>query len=315
MTGTQPALRTLTRFAPSPTGQLHLGHVAAMLYVWGLAACHKAALHVRIEDHDRQRCRAKFIDELRDDLDWLGFAPVPGRSWSQQSGQTGRYRQALSLLRDRGLIYACRCSRKDLQPSPESFESRYPGNCRELNLPESEETCLRVRLPDGAVQFYDARHGWQTQHPQGQCGDMVVRDRLGQWTYQFAVVVDDLQDDVNWIIRGDDLLASTGRQLLLADLLGRQTPLHFFHHPLVVNPEGTKLSKRDAAAPIRNLRGRGWPPEEVIGQAAFRVGLLREPAPLTADQAGRLFVDWSNGELFQSPYTFDRASQDFARRA
>lgn len=111
-------------------------------------------------------------------------------------------------------------------------------------------------------------------------------DRLGNWTYQFAVVVDDLHDGVNWVIRGDDLLASTGRQLLLARLLQRQTPLHFFHHPLIVNEAGTKLSKRDAAAPIGELRQQGLASQEIIGLAAHRVGLAAKPTRLEVCDVG-----------------------------
>ncbi|MBI3865509.1 MAG: tRNA glutamyl-Q(34) synthetase GluQRS [Planctomycetia bacterium] len=293
-----------TRFAPSPTGQLHLGHVAAMVYVWGLAARLGATVHVRIEDHDRQRCRPEYTAELRETLDWFGFVPVNGGRWSQQSEHDDRFQSALALLRERNLVYACRCSRKELEPLPDAAERRYPGHCRDLNLPETEGTALRVRLPADSIEFHDARHGRQTQRPSAQCGDPVVRDRLGQWTYQFVVVVDDLHDGIDWVIRGDDLLPSTGRQLLLARLLGRSAPLHYFHHPLIVNPDGTKLSKRDAAAPIAELRGQGLSPAGIIGLAASRCGLLPEPAPRRLDDLADLFGRWTFENLFHQPYRF-----------
>lgn len=283
----------ITRFAPSPTGPLHLGHVAAMVHVWGLAGRCGARVNVRIEDHDRQRCRPEFIQALRDDLGWLGFLPTKGGNWSQQSQHDARFQQALGKLREEGLVYACRCSRKQALSDPGSDERRYAGTCRDLNLAEAAGTCLRLRLPPDDVRFYDARHGWQTQRPASQCGDVVIRDRLGQWTYQFAVVVDDLADGIDWVIRGDDLLASTGRQILMARLLGRQAPVYFYHHPLIVNAAGTKLSKRDLAAPLRDFRGRGAGPAEVIGRAAFRCGLIDEPRPVAADAVDQLFAHFS----------------------
>jgi glutamyl/glutaminyl-tRNA synthetase len=293
-----------TRFAPSPTGQLHLGHVAAMIYVWGLAGRCRAAVHVRIEDHDRVRCRPEHLAALMADLEWLGFEPARGGRWSQQAQHDERFREALTRLRDRNLVYACRCTRKDSVTATGSTERRYAGTCRELHLPETSATCLRVRLPDDDVQFFDARHGWQMQRPSTQCGDPVIRDRLGQWTYQFAVVVDDLCDNIDWVIRGDDLLASTGRQILLARLLERRQPLAFYHHPLIVNADGAKLSKRDAAAPIQALREGGLSPSDVIGRAAHRCGLISEPAPLGRSEVECLFSQIEPDEVLRNPYDF-----------
>lgn len=293
-----------TRFAPSPTGQLHLGHVAAMIYVWGLAGRCDARVDVRIEDHDRQRSRPEFTDDLRADLDWLGFVPQKGGTWSRQSAHDDRFQHALDRLRGDGLVYACRCSRKDALSDPGSGERRYPGTCRSLGLAEGAGTCLRIGLPDDEVRFHDARHGWQTQSPVAQCGDFVIRDRLAQWTYQFAVVVDDLVEEIDWIIRGDDLLTSTGRQLVLARLLGRRMPLCFYHHPLIVNDEGAKLSKRDLAAPIKTLREQGLAPEEIIGEAAFRCGLVGTARPIAAAEVDQLFLQLGAEQLFRDPYEF-----------
>jgi glutamyl-tRNA synthetase/glutamyl-Q tRNA(Asp) synthetase len=277
-----------------------------MVHVWGLALRMNSAVHVRIEDHDRQRCRPEYAAELRDVLEWLGFVPVNGGQWSRQSEQDERYQTALTRLREQKRIYACTCSRRDLQSDgADSAERRYPGHCRERNLPEADGTLLRLRLPDDSIRFYDARHGWQTQQPATQCGDPVIRDRLGQWTYQFAVVVDDLHDDINWVIRGDDLLASTGRQLLLARLLGRDGSRHYFHHPLLVNPDGTKLSKRDQAAPLSQLRQAGKTSAEIIGLAASRCGLLTEAAPIRVDELAGLFGGWTAERLFHEQYAFN----------
>lgn len=262
---------------------------------------------LRIEDHDRQRCRPEYQDHLRTDLAWLGFAPARGGRWSVQSQQADRYSIALERLRSQGLIYACRCSRKVIEFDPEAAEGRYPGNCRDLGLLESDEFSLRIRLPDESVQFHDARHGWQSHRPSRQCGDFVVRDRRGNWTYQFAVVVDDMEDGVDWIIRGDDLLASTGRQLLLARLLGRTQPLSFYHHPLILNPDGTKLSKSEAAAPIGQLREEGVSPGEVLARAARLCGFQTEKNSLAVADLGALFESTENSVTSAVPFEFVRS--------
>lgn len=295
-----------TRFAPSPTGLLHEGHVAAMIHVWGLAARKNATVDVRIEDHDRQRCRPEYADQLRMDMEWLGFVPVNGGIWSRQSEREERFETALERLRAQELIYACRCSRKDLsvESDTEPVERRYPGTCRESALTEGPGTCLRVRLPDEMVRFHDGRHGWQTQEPVNQCGDIVVRDRHGNWTYQFAVVVDDFLDEIDGVVRGDDLLSSTGRQLLLARMLGRSQPLAFFHHPLIVNDAGIKLSKRDGAAPVRELRSKGLTAEDVIGQAAWRCGLVAEQKRLAAVDVHELFSHLADQDWLRDGFAF-----------
>lgn len=282
--------RRRTRFAPSPTGELHLGHVAAMIHVWGWADRLGSAVDLRIEDHDRQRCRPEFTRRLLADLDWLGFAPVRGGQQSIQSQQTERYTQALERLRHAGLVYACRCSRKTLPPAAPGTEPCYPGHCRNLGWPEGPDTALRVKLPETPVRFLDDRWGWQEQIPARQCGDLVLRDRHGQFTYQFAVVVDDLADGIDWVIRGQDLLASTGRQILLAGLLGASAPRHWLHHRLMAGADGRKLSKSEGAPPLAQLRERGLSAPEVIGLAASLVGLQSDPRPCAAVEVARLVV-------------------------
>lgn len=275
-----------------------------MIHVWGLASRHAARVDIRIEDHDRQRCRPEFQEHLRADLAWLGFGPTQGGRWSIQSQQSDRYSIALERLRSQGLIYACRCSRKVIEFEPGASEGRYPGLCRDLALPESGETSLRVQLPDEAIGFHDARHGWQSHRPSAQCGDFVVRDRHGNWTYQFAVVVDDMQDGVDWIIRGDDLLASTGRQLLLARLLGRTQPISFYHHPLILNPDGTKLSKSEVAAPIGQLRDEGVSAGEVLARAARLCGLKTPTNALSVADLGALFEATDQSVSSAVPFAF-----------
>jgi len=279
-----------TRFAPRPPGALHLGHVAAMIHVWGWADRWGSAVDLRIEDHDRQRCRPEFTTRLLADLDWLGFHPVRGGVRRIQSWQTERYTRALDHLRRAGLVYACRCSRKTLPPVTPGAESCYPGTCRHRGWPEGPDTTLRVCLPAEPVSFQDDRLGPQEQTPARQCGDLVLRDRQGQFTYQFAVVVDDLTDGIDWVIRGEDLLVSTGRQIVLARLLGGTPPRHWLHHRLIVDADGRKLSKSEGAPPLAELRAKGLAAAEVIGLAACRVGLQPDPHPCPAAEVARLLT-------------------------
>jgi len=250
----------ITRFAPAPTGHLHLGHVVNMLRVWGAARQGGGSVLLRIEDHDRQRSRPEFEASILEDLTWLGFAhygPIV-----RQSERHDIYQEALQTLIDRGLVYGCRCTRTDL-PSG----SAYPGTCRDQGLPLAGGVGWRVRIDTGTEQFVDVLRGPQIQDPRTQCGDLLVRDRLGNWTYQFAVTVDDHQQGVTDVIRGEDLLDSTGRQIRLARLLGRTTPPRFWHHPLVMKSAAQKLSKSDGDTGIRDLRAAGMTAAAVLERA------------------------------------------------
>lgn len=296
-----------TRFAPAPTGYLHLGHVANAVFVWGLARAHGGRVVLRVEDHDRVRSRPEYEAALLDDLAWLGFAPDEGRPEELRTGPSpfrqsdcgGRYERALARLAALGLVYACRCTRRTIaaavgEPAP-GEEPCYPGTCREAGVDPAATPLRRVRLPDEAVAFDDLRLGRRVQVPARQCGDPVARDRDGHWTYQFAVVVDDLGaaeegvPAIDLVIRGEDLLESTGRQILLARLLGREAPPRFLHHPLLLRPDGAKLSKSNRDTGVRDLRAAGWSAERVIGEAAHRAGLLPEPEPLAAAGVAELF--------------------------
>ncbi len=258
----------LTRFAPAPTGWLHLGHVLNAEYVWGMAHALGGRVLLRIEDHDRTRSRPQYEAGILDDLDWLGFRPdvfpTPafraGRCGGRQSNRHDVYRAAVEILRGHGLVYGCDCSRADILAAADgdtSGELRYAGGCRDRGLPLEAGLGWRVRLDPGRETFDDARLGVQTQDPAEQCGDLLIRDRLGNWTYQFAVTVDDWRQGIDLVIRGEDLLASTGRQIRLARLLGRHRPPAFLHHPLIMKTAAQKLSKSDGATGIRALRAAG----------------------------------------------------------
>jgi glutamyl-tRNA synthetase/glutamyl-Q tRNA(Asp) synthetase len=287
------ATTVVTRFAPAPTGYLHLGHVVNAIYVWGLArAAGSGRVLIRIEDHDRQRSRAEFAAAILDDLEWLGLLGVAERSGVVRQHERGElYAEALAGLRRQNLVYACRCSRADIGADDRAAfarEIRYPGTCSGLKLPERPGVGLRVRLAPSIERFEDRRHGPQEQRPFEQCGDLLARDREGNWTYQFASVVDDWLQGVNLVVRGDDLLSSTGRQIQLARLLGREEPPSFFHHPLVMKAPGRKLSKSDGDTGIRELRARGWCAADVLGRAAWLGGLLDAPRPVGASDLAAL---------------------------
>jgi glutamyl/glutaminyl-tRNA synthetase len=277
----------VSRFAPAPTGLLHLGHVVNAIYVWGLTRAAGGQVRLRIEDHDRQRSRAVFERAILDDLAWLGF--VPDGPVVRQSDRSAVYGAALERLRQAGLVYACECSRREVEAAAvreasvgarghrtAESELRYPGSCASKRLEERSGLGIRIRLASSYERFDDLRHGDQEQQPAAQCGDLLARDRDGNWTYQFAVAVDDLDQGVTLVIRGDDLLVSTGRQLQLARLLGRERPPLFLHHALVMKSPTQKLSKADGDTSIRDLRAAGRSAAQVIGQAARLAGLTAE---------------------------------------
>ncbi len=284
-----------TRYAPSPTGRLHLGHVAHLLYVWGVAQARGAHVLLRMEDHDSSRSRPEFERSILEDLDWLGFAPANELTAEfRQSDSHAAYDAALERLRARARVYACDCTRAAIaariEPNADG-ERPYDGHCRERALPLTN-AALRVVSPQGVETFQDEFLGPQRQTPASQSGDLLIRDRAGQWTYQFAVVVDDLRHGVDLIVRGEDLLASTGRQLALARQLGSEQQPLYFHHPLILDDEGVKLSKRTAAGPIRERRIAGAEPADIIGEAARRVGLTDRSGPLALDEALSMAATW-----------------------
>ena len=288
MTGLTPP--PITRFAPSPTGHLHLGHVVNALYVWGIAQARNGRVLLRIENHDRQRSRFEFERDILEDLAWLGLES--GAPLVRQSERTSLYQSQLEALRVRGLAYACSCSRKEMaQTAPDipGQEMCYPGTCRERNLEWRPGLSWRIRLVPDSVSFVDGRLGLQSQTPSRQCGDLQAMDRLGNWTYQFAVTVDDFLQGVTLVIRGEDLLPSTGRQIMLARLLGRAQPPQFYHHSLILKPNGEKLSKAAKDTGIRELRLRGESPGLVLGRAAHTVGLIPELRELPPADMAALF--------------------------
>ena len=309
----------VTRFAPSLTGYLHLGHVLHMLYVWGIARATGGRVISRIEDHDLSRSRPEYEAAILENMEWLGFVPdvgimsdtqwhrsfggttsvsslgrdrarpsTAGRSDYRQSDCGDQYERMLQRLNAHGRVYGCECTRKQIidEQSDEAAELCYTGTCADKGLPLVGNT-VRFRVPPGEVAFEDLRLGAYRQIPQQQCGDFSLRDRQGQWTYQFACVCDDIRHGVDSVIRGEDILSSTARQILLFQALDAPVPV-YFHHPLICDEAGVKLSKRQRSESITRLREAGATPGEIIGQAAHAGELIAGIVPMSAIDAQRL---------------------------
>jgi glutamyl/glutaminyl-tRNA synthetase len=265
-----------TRFAPAPTGYLHLGHVANAIVVWGLAAAEGAHVLFRIEDHDGVRSRPEYDAALVEDLAWLGFVPDEGPV--RQRVDPAPYEAALERLRADGRIYGCTCSRATFDDWEREHGGAWsgpgcPGSCRELDL---DGPTLRVALGGGTERWMDLLVG-PCADDVAPAGDPPVRDRDGNWTYLLSVVVDDLRQGVDLVARGRDLLASTPAQIRLARLLGREVPPAFAHHRLVRDPEGRKLSKSSGDAGVRELRAAGHSADAVVAMAAAAIGYDGDP--------------------------------------
>jgi len=289
-----------TRFAPAPTGRLHLGHLANAIHVWGLARRAGGRVLLRIEDHDRQRCRSEYETALLDDLDRLGLAadtPSTGELRSgpspyRQSDNGGVYAAAVEELGERGLVYACDCSRSTFDAWASTNARAWsgpgcPGRCAARALDATAGLTLRAALGDGEETWEDALLG-PSRGPVSSAGDHPIRDRNGNWTYALCVVVDDARHGVDLVVRGEDLIDATPAQIRLGRLLGRAAPPTFAHHPLVRRPDGAKLSKADGATAIGALLDGGARVEDLFGAAANAVGLLAEPRPVTFAEARSL---------------------------
>ncbi len=281
----------VTRFAPAPTGFLHLGHLVNVLYVWGIARATGGRVILRVEDHDRQRSRPELERALHEDLARLGVVPdepapgaFAGTTPYRQSDAAPEYERALEQLRSAGVVYACACSRATFARW-EADNGRpwrgigCPGGCRAQGVTERADTGLRVAVGAGSERWLDLLAGPMADEP-ATAGDPLIRDRLGNWTYALCVVVDDLRHGVDLVIRGRDLLDATPVQLRLAALLGRETPPAFLHHPLIRRVSGQKLSKAEGDTAIRSLLDAGHTPAGLFGRAARLAGLRADDAPL-----------------------------------
>ncbi len=291
----------VTRFAPAPTGHLHMGHLVNALYTWGIASATGGRVVLRIEDHDRERSRPEFEAALLEDLERLGLEPDEppiaafraGATPYRQSDSGDVYLAALEHLRIAGLVYACACSRAtfgvyEAQRGRPWRGIGCPGGCRALGLADDGAITLRVAVGAGSERWVDLLAGPMADEPAAG-GDLAVRDRAGNWTYMFAVVVDDMRHGVDLVIRGRDLLEATPAQLRLARLLGRSSPLLFLHHPLVRLQTGRKLSKAHGDTTVRSLLDGGATPAELLGYAARLAGLQADEQPIEPGALGSLF--------------------------
>ena len=277
------------RYAPSPSGRMHLGNLCCCLLAWLSAKSKGGQVLLRIEDLDTLRCPRVFADAIVDDLAWLGLSadgpdPVP-----YQSERSELYQHYYDVLADRGLVYPCFCSRSQLHAASAPHRSDgqvvYQGTCRGLSPEEiaakqkHKAPAWRVQVPDEVIGFTDGHMGWYEENLARDCGDFYLRRGDGVFAYQLAVVVDDALMGVTEVVRGADLLSSTPRQLWLYRELGLPAP-QFYHLPLLLAPDSRRLSKRDGDQSLANLRAR-FSPEEVVGRLAFAVGLQDAPRPRT----------------------------------
>lgn len=242
------------RFAPSPTGPLHAGSLVAALASWLDARAHRGQWLLRIEDVDRPRCVPGADAEILRQLAACGLVPDEAPTW--QSRREPFHQQALDRLVEQGLAYPCACSRKDIELAlraqgrdrPRHGELVYPGTCRN-GLHGQEARAWRFRVPEGVVPWTDRRLGVRLQDVAHEVGDFVLKRADGLFAYQLAVVVDDGEQDITHVVRGEDLTDNTPRQVLLQRALGLPTPT-YLHTPLVLAPNGEKLSKQNGAAPL-----------------------------------------------------------------
>jgi glutamyl/glutaminyl-tRNA synthetase len=265
-----------TRFAPAPTGYLHLGHIANAIWVWSEATATDRRVLLRIEDHDRTRSRPEFDGALVEDLAWLGFVSDAGPI--RQSDDAVPYRDALERLLGAGLVYGCDCSRSTFEMWAQDHGRPWegqgcPGACRSRGL---SGPVLRVRAGGGSESWMDVIVG-PCAGEVATAGDPPIRDRDGNWTYLFAVVVDDLRQGIDLVVRGRDLLGATPDQIRLGRLLGRERPATFGHHLLVHRPDGSKLSKAAGDTGVRDLRAAGHTADEVVAMAAAAIGYGGDP--------------------------------------
>jgi glutamyl-tRNA synthetase len=274
-----------TRFAPSPTGDLHLGGAWTALASWVTARRAGGAFVLRIEDLDTARNVPGSEQKIEEDLRWLGLDWVgePVR----QSARLPRYEQALATLAAHGLVYPCDCSRAEIAASAsaphEGEETRYPGLCRDRDpaRPMKRPPAMRVRVPEGVTAYDDACVGRVVQDLALEVGDFVLRRGDGVMAYQLAVIVDDATMGVTHVVRGADLVGSTPRQLWLARCLALKPPC-YAHVPLVLAPDGKRLEKRTQGATVRALREAGVSAPAVIGALAHGLGLAATGAPASA---------------------------------
>ena len=283
------------RFAPSPTGRMHAGNIFAALMAWLVAKSQGGSIVLRIEDLDRERSKACFIDAVQRDFETLGLTWDKGPYFQHDRDEA--YREAFCVLEGKGLVYPCFCTRADLHAASAPHRGEkfvYPGTCRGFSDVERAERARvrrpaqRLRVPDATYSFTDMVQGRYSQNLATECGDFLVQRSDQAFAYQLAVVVDDTAQGVNSVVRGVDLLCSTPQQLYLQELLGFEHP-RYAHIPLMVAEMNRRLSKRDHDAAIDELLARFGSPEAVIGHIAGITGIAQTCEPATPEQLLKSF--------------------------
>lgn len=305
------------RFAPTPSGDIHLGNAKIALLSWLQMRAVDGVFILRIEDIDTQRSKHEIAERLMEDLCWLGLNWDEGPEHTQvkpadsywQSQRTLLYQEALNTLLEKNLIYPCYCSRAELMAvgdAPHGLHSEgvpYRGTCRKLTNEKRIEQMkqktpsLRFALGNDGVTFVDGIAGQQTFAP-GSGGDFVVRRADGLYSYQLAVTVDDALMGITDVLRGDDLLDSTPRQQWLFEALG-YTPPAYAHVPLILGEDGHRLAKRHGDLGLSTLRNAGAHPEKIIGWIAYISGLIDRPEPVNASD---LIAGFSLGSISRKPF-------------
>ena len=287
------------RFAPSPSGRIHLGNILCCLLAWLSARQKGGRVILRIEDLDIARCPRRYGEQMCRDIRWLGLdwdeGPVIGGPSGpyEQSRRTALYQAALRRLEAQGLVYPCFCTRAELHaasaPHREDGQVVYPGTCRGLTAEQAAERArrtgrapaLRLWVPEEEITFTDGPMGEYREWLPADCGDFLLRRSDGIFAYQLAVVVDDAAMGVTEVVRGADLLASTPRQLLLYRLLGLEAPA-FYHFPLLLGSDGQRLSKRNADAGLDTL-GERYTAPEILGKLAYLAGFNPSAEPRSGE--------------------------------
>ena len=291
------------RFAPTPSGRIHLGNILCAMLSWLSVRSKQGKYLLRIEDLDAMRCPRSLADQIEEDLQWFGIdwddgGSAGGESW-YQSSRTAIYDKYFDVLKDKGLLYPCFCSRAELHTAQAPHRSDgtyiYAGTCRNLTPEQIAEKskrrppAWRVRVPDRVVSFTDGCQGVYTENLAQDCGDFIIRRSDGVYGYQLAVVVDDGEMGVTEVVRGSDLLNSTPRQMYLYEQLGFSVPV-FYHMPLLTAPDGRRLSKRDGDLDLGVLRERFGRPEPIVGMLAKAAGLRPTAQPVALHE---LIADFS----------------------
>ncbi len=297
------------RFAPSPSGRMHLGNIYTAVLSWLSVKSRGGSWILRIEDLDPQRSKMDYARMIEEDLQWLGLdwdeGGIEGKGDNGPYLQSQRhhlYEEALEKLKSTGLCYPCTCTRADILATQAPHESDgrvvYKGTCRPAILPspfiEKPGAAIRLAVPDEEISFTDRIKGPHTVNLASHCGDFILRRGDGAWSYQLAVVVDDALMGVTEVMRGDDLLLSAAQQIYLYRLLGYNPP-EFAHVPLVCNEAGIRLSKRDKSLSMEYLRVHHTP-EEILGMVAHRAHLTPTASPISLPKLLSTFSKFHSSE-------------------